>query len=97
MLLVQLTLCWDIENTRAMLLPAGYKHKGQPKRASGAACIMDGEVCGSLELAQNLPLDTMPSYKITLTLDNCRISKMSLSDGPVFMGASETRNLEPDQ
>lgn len=74
--------CWDLESTGATILPAGYKHKGQP---SGAAYIMGGEVFCSQELLQILLLDTLPSRKITLTLDNYRISKMILSDGPVFM------------
>ena len=58
-----------------------------------AANTKGREVCSSQELAQNVPQDTLPSFTITLTLDNSRISKMSLSNGPVFMVLQKLESL----
>lgn len=51
------------------------------RRAAGTE---DMEVCGSLELTWSLPLDSMPSHKISLTLDNSKMPKNSLCDNSVF-------------
>ena len=50
-------------------------------------------MCSSQELAQNVPQDTLPSFTITLTLDNSRIYKIILSNGPVFMGIQKLESL----
>jgi hypothetical protein len=57
---------------------------------------MGVEVCGSLELAQNLPLDTLSCLKITLTRATADIKDDSQSWSCIY-GASETRNLEAGQ
>lgn len=67
-----------------MLLPAGYKHKGEFQQASGR--LTSG--CGGMQQSatpRNLLPVTLPSHKITLTLNNSRISKRSPWNGPVFM------------
>lgn len=67
-----------------MLLPAGYKHKGEFQQASGrltSGCA-GMQQCGT---PRNLPPVTLPSHKITLTLNNKRISKRSPWNGPVAM------------
>ena len=37
--------------------------------------------------------DTLHNHKITLTLDNSRMTKKNLSDGPIFMVFQKSQNL----
>lgn len=53
-----------------LVVPAGVKGK---------------EVCSGLELSWILLLDMLPNLKMPLTLGNNRISKISLSNSPVFI------------
>lgn len=47
----------------------------------------------AVELPRNLPSDTLPRHKITVTLGNSRISKRSLCDGPVFIVCQKSETL----
>lgn len=60
--------------------------------------VESGEKRSSLKLSQNLPLEGLPSCKITLVLGSSRISKMSLSNGPTLIGCQKpkTKNQTND-
>jgi hypothetical protein len=92
-----LLLCWEAERAGPWCCQQATSTKVEPMELQ-TADIEGKVVCGSMVLAQNLPPVALLGCKIALTLGNSKISKIRLSNGPVFVyGVPETRNLEPYQ
>ena len=70
--------------------PVDCKHEGHGEkiRAEGR------EMCSSLEVFQILCPEILPSFKITLTLDNTRISEKNLRNCTVFTILQKQENLD---
>lgn len=78
------------DSTIALSLQA-QKSSSASLRASD---IKGGKVNRNRELARNLPLDTLSSSSIALTLSNSEVSEMGLGNGSVFM--IYLKNGEPE-
>lgn len=80
--------CWETERADHRL--QAWRAKVRPGHIQGR------EVCSSQKLIQKLPHPhphALPSSNITLTLDNSKIPKTSLCNGPLFMVLQKQETL----